>query len=130
MKQRLALDYQIGEGALRPFLEGLLAGVAYASQCRSSGRVSFPPERAFGSRQTGVDGSSPAWKILSGHGTIVHSTGGLGGHFALVSFDGADNMAVCRLLGPAEAAQRVSLVPSSADRPAMIVRLSAIAEEV
>ena len=129
MKHRLTLDYELGEGALRPFLEGLSKGVAYAGQCLQCGRVTFPPEKVCSCRQAGQEHSSSGWKTLSGRGTIIHSTTGRGGGFALVRFDGADNMAVCRIADTAGEGDRVSLSVSGPQRPAMTVQVLSLEDE-
>ena len=123
MKHRLTLDYQLGEGRLRPFLEGLREGSARARDCPSSGRVTFPPEGVSLRNNSDNDRPSSGWKTLSGACTILCRTTGAGGAFALVRFDGADNLAVCRIADPADEGKRAMLIASESPQPALTIRV-------
>ncbi len=121
MKLQLSLEYTLGGGHLRPFLEGLAKGNACAAQCTGCGRVTFPPERVCITRKKQCQAQKSKWLPLSGQGEIVFSTRSMAGAFALVQFDGADNRAVCRIGNPELTGVRATLVASGEERPAMTI---------
>ena len=46
MKHRVVLDYELAEGWLAPWIEGLRNGEAVASHCTACDSAWFPPLRA------------------------------------------------------------------------------------
>ncbi len=125
MKHQLTLAYQLGEGALQPYLQGLCDGVANARMCTLCERVTFPPERSCTCQQKGNRPPAFGWKTLSGKATILHRTTGVDGDFALVRFAGADNLAVCRLADPRQQGDQVQLVAAGPQRPVLTVAVRA-----
>lgn len=101
----LGLAYTHALGELAPYFEGLVSGIARATHCRACGRTWCPP------RLTCACGASGAeWRVLSGHGVLVHATSGTVRlpltaasprlhHFGLVRLDGATNLMFARLAG-------------------------------
>lgn len=128
MKHRVSLDYALGEGELADYLDGLREGKAIASHCRDSGRTCFPPEQSFRGQQ--MDGEDEGLdKIhLSGRAEILVRTDGSGGAFALARFDGADNMAVCRLANPDADGRRGQLCAVEDELPGLVLEI--IGEDV
>ncbi len=94
MKIALTLDYDLGEGFLGRYLEGLRRGVAIAGRCTACGRVAMPPERSCscGAHQAVA-------RELDGAATVQWRTTGADGDVALVRFEGADSMSLARLQG-------------------------------
>lgn len=121
MKHQLTLEYDLGEGTLAPFLDALSRGVAKATQCAHCNRVTFPPERTCACGHNESKPADPDWITLSGEGDVVQCTTGVGGCFALVRFDGADNCGVCRSTADVQSGNRVGLIPSRRGRPALTV---------
>lgn len=112
MKHRLTLDYTLGEGALKPYLEGLRNGRAMAARSPNLNRTTFPP-------------SLPGdWVELSGLATITVRTDGSDGSYAMVKFDGADNQAVARLENPEQTGSRAKIVASADGSPALRVAIT------
>jgi uncharacterized OB-fold protein len=97
MKRALTLDYDLGEGFLGPYLEGLRRGTAVAGRCTACGRVAMPPERICpcGARD-------PVAHPLGGAATVRWRTTGADGDVALVRFEGADTLSLARLQGFAD----------------------------
>ena len=124
MKYQLVLDYHLGEGALGPYLEGLSEGIALARQCRRCDRVTFPPERNCTCQSQDNLPASIGWKTLAGTATIVHRTVGLGGGYALARFDGADNLAVCRIDNPDDEGSHATLLATGEYRPGITIEIS------
>ncbi len=123
MKHRVAFDYSLAEGELAGFLDGLREGKAIASHCRGCGRTSFPPARSCRCQRS--DGTDDALepKHLSGGAEILVRTDGPGGAFALVRFDGADNMAVCRLADPSVTGRRGHLCGVGYELPGLVLEV-------
>lgn len=94
MKLALTLDYDLGEGFLAPYLEGLRRGEVTAGRCTSCSRVALPPERTC---QCGAH--EPAAHLLDGAATVLWRTTGADGDVALVRFDGADTLSLASLQG-------------------------------
>lgn len=94
MKVTLTLDYDLGEGFLGPYLDGLRAGRAVAGRCGGCGRVALPPVATC---VCGARGAGPV--VLPGAATVVWRTTGADGDVALVQFDGADGPSLARLDG-------------------------------
>jgi uncharacterized OB-fold protein len=93
-------EYAHPLGALAPYFEALAEGRALGAKCSRCAKVWFPP------RIVCTCGEATAWEHLSGTGTIEVLTKGPGTVplsttsgdlvFALVRFDGADNLALVR----------------------------------
>lgn len=92
MKHSVSLDYDLAEGWLRPWFDGLREGRAVASTCSACDLAQFPPLRVCPMCNTPSDG----WRTLSGGATVQHRTAGADGDFAIVQFDGAERAAVVR----------------------------------
>ncbi|MEM9107613.1 MAG: hypothetical protein AAGC96_18360 [Pseudomonadota bacterium] len=123
MKHRVQLDYTLGEGELADYLDGLREGKAVASYCRGSGRTSFPPDCSCRSRQPDGEDNTVELKQLSGGAEILVRTDGPSGAFALVRFDGADNMAVCRLANPSADGRRGQLCATGDELPGIVLEI-------
>jgi len=123
MRLRLELDYDLAEGAITPFVEGLRRGVAVACACVACGRTTFPPDRRCGCSAGADNAPGLRWRELSGSARVIHRTDGPGGHFALVRFDGADNCAVCRIVNPQYEGGTAALQPSNDEKPAICVEI-------
>lgn len=122
MKHRLTLDYSLGEGELAPYLDGLREGQARALRCRTSSRVTFPPEHVYGSAANESAGSHE-WVTLTGTAEVIHRTDGPEGTFALVRFAGANNQAVGRIANPALKGDRAQLVAVNGDMPGLVLEI-------
>ncbi|WP_421855937.1 Zn-ribbon domain-containing OB-fold protein [Oricola sp.] len=117
MKLDFTLDYELGEGWLAPWVEGLREGRAIASYCKECGAAHFPPLRICpesGERSTD-------WRTLSGRATILFRTTGADGDFALVRFDGAASAAVAKIQDVPTGIVRCALQPAPGGPPAIIV---------
>ncbi|MBC6407676.1 MAG: hypothetical protein GDA40_05895 [Rhodobacteraceae bacterium] len=90
MKHRISLDYDLAEGWLAPWTQGLRKGEAVASRCSACGTARFPPLRRCPDCRVPSDG----WVTLSGRATVVWRTTGADGDFVLAQFEGADGAAV------------------------------------
>ncbi len=107
---RIELDYSYSFGGLSPYFEALSNGQALASVCPECGQVNFPPRLICDSDQAQTD-----WLQLSGQGEIVELTQGFDADkqpscFALVRMDGAQNLALGKILSPsAQPGSRVKL---------------------
>lgn len=123
MKHRVSLDYALGEGELADYLDGLRNGKAIASHCRKGGRTCFPPEQSFRGRQSDGEDNSLENRPLSGRAEILVRTDGPGGAFALARFDGADNMAVCRLANPSAVGRRAQLCAVDDELPGLVLEI-------
>ena len=123
MKYQLVLDYHLGEGALGPYLEGLSEGTALARQCRRCDRVTFPPERVCTCQTKDNLPATYGWKTLTGRASVIHRTYGLGGGFALARFDGADNLAVCRIDNPGREGMDAVLRATGEYRPGITIEI-------
>ncbi len=97
-------EYAHTFGALAPYFEALVKGRALGAVCAGCGKVWFPP------RLICACGGATEWKELPGTGTVNAITSGPGAvplttvsgelAFALVRFDGADNLALVRCEPP------------------------------
>lgn len=92
MKHRIILDYDLGEGWLAPWINGLRNGRAVASQCQGCNTARFPPLRVCTTCRT----PSENWVELSGRANVLIRSSGCDGDFALVHFEGAKGAAVVR----------------------------------
>lgn len=121
----LTLRYRHPLGDLAPYFRGLEAGRAVAARCPECGRTWFPPRLVCSLHDRDVE-----WTDLTGLGRIVSVTVtetalpfGVTRErraFALISLDGAENLAFGRLASdPAEAraGQRVRLARAPGDWP-------------
>ena len=124
LKHPVILDYTLSFGGFSPYLEQLRQGVALASFCLSCRRVAYPPDRHC---SCALDGRNPDPKLtqqkLSGLGTIRFRTDGLRDSFALIHFDGTDNLATARLTPPEAQGLRVRLSPSGGKLPGLLVEI-------
>ena len=115
MKRGVTLDYALGEGWLKPWLDGLREGKAVASTCPSCGEAQFPPLRTCPDCRIPSDG----WRTLPGGATILFRTTGTDGDFAMARFDGARGAAIARAGALPEGATRAVLAACPDDPPLM-----------
>jgi hypothetical protein len=116
MRLDLHLAYDLAEGWLAPYLEGLREGRAVASLCDACGAVSFPPRRSCV-----CGGRAGGWVTLPGAASVLARTEGRDGAFALLRFDGAATAAVARTEFLPPDAVRARLLPATSARPALAV---------
>lgn len=107
----MTLRYSHPLGRRAPYFEGLRNGRAIASRCKECGRGWFPPRHCCG---TGFH-----WEELAGTGTVSVATD----DFVLVAMDGAHNLALGVIHGPARAGDRVrmTLAGGTPEHPAQAV---------
>ena len=115
MKPSLPLDDTIGEGWLRPWIDGLRCGDAVASKCSQCGHSQFPPLRICPTCRVASDG----WTHLDGGATVQFRTKGADGDFALVKFDGSNGAAVVRAESLPPDVTRGRLIPEPVGPPVM-----------
>lgn len=120
----LHLSYTHSLGGLDPYFQGLAQGRAVASRCPVCERQWFPPRL-----RCPDDHADTGWTELSGGGVVMALTTGQGRlplakpaakhTFALISLDGADNLAFGRIAdgGSVEVGQRVRLAPAPGEPP-------------
>ena len=114
----LCLRYVHGFGKLMPYFEGLAQGKAMATRSVKTGRVWFPPRLICP-----ISRQETEWIELPGTGHIVSSTRGPSCRpfteikeeacFLMVAMDGADNLALGRLIdhGDPSPGARIRLSP-------------------
>ena len=100
----IKFEYAHSFGALAPYFAALTEGRALGAKCAACGKVWFLP------RMVCACGSATEWKELPGTGIVEAVTSGPGAvplssvtgelAFALVRFDGADNLALVRCATP------------------------------
>ena len=92
MKHQLSLEYNLSEGWLAAWVEGLRTGEALASHCSACDTRYFPPLRVCADCRARSDG----WVTLSGRAKVIGRTNGRDGDFVLAQFEGAKGAAVMR----------------------------------
>lgn len=92
MKHRLTLDYELAEGWLSPWIDGLRKGQAVASHCSACHSSRFPPLRTCPNCRA----QSDTWISLSGRAEVLFRTSGADGDFVLAQFEGAEGSTVLR----------------------------------
>ena len=92
MKHQLSLEYDLSEGWLADWVEGLRNGEALASRCSACNARYFPPLRVCADCRAQSDG----WVTLSGRAKVIRRTNGVDGDFVLAQFEGAKGAAVMR----------------------------------
>lgn len=124
MNQKLVLNYTLGRGALAPYLDALVEGVALAGHCAQCGRTSFPPERLCRCARRGERDGALHQQELSGQARILYRTDGPAGSFALAQFEGADNQTVCGIANPQVSGAHARLRAVSEERPGIVVQIT------
>jgi hypothetical protein len=113
MKHRVALDYELAEGWLAPWVEGLRKGEAVASHCTACHSSRFPPLRACPVCRARLN----RWVTLSGYATVLSRTTGTDGDFVMARFDGTEGGAILRADHLPDGAERGRLRACGADDP-------------
>ena len=92
MIHQLVLDYDLAEGWLAPWVDGLRKGRAVASHCTTCNMSHFPPLRTCPECRARSDG----WVTLPGRAEVLWRTSGADGDFVMARFDGVQCAAILR----------------------------------